>query len=104
MIEKQYEQNFEETAAAWDELPKLKAYLEAVGADPSLDEKEKMVRVQAILFGPRRRKAQGDGNGRPKNGKLTEQCSLMFAYVRLCSLNGEKISRRRPRSPTANPA
>jgi hypothetical protein len=39
--------------AAWDELPKLKAYLEAVGADQSLDEKEKMVRVQAVVFGPR---------------------------------------------------
>jgi len=104
VIEKQYEQNFEETAAAWNELPKLRAYLEAVGADPSPDEKEKMVRVQAVLFGPHRRKTQADGNGPPKNGKLTEQCSLMFAYVRLCSLNWEKISRRRPRGPTANPA
>jgi hypothetical protein len=67
--EKQYEQNFEETPAAWDKLPKLKAYLEAVGADPSLDEKEKMVRVQAVLFGPRRRKTQEDESGPPKNGK-----------------------------------
>ena len=58
MIEKYYEQNFEETAAAWDELPQLKVYLQAVGADPSLDEKEKMVRVRPILFGPRRRKTQ----------------------------------------------
>ena len=86
MIEKQYDHNSEETAAASDELPKLKAYLEAVGTDQSLDEKEKMARVQAVLFGPHRRKTQEDGNGPPKNGKLTEQCSLMFAYVRLCSL------------------
>jgi hypothetical protein len=43
--------------------------LEAVGADQSLDEKEKMVRVQAILFGPRRRKTQADGNEPPKNEK-----------------------------------
>ena len=41
MIEKQYEQNFDETAVGRDELPKLKAYLEAVGADQSLNEKEK---------------------------------------------------------------
>ncbi len=77
--------------AAWDELPKLKAYLEAVGADGSLDEKEKLVRVQAILFGARSRKTQGDGKGPPKDWKGTEQCSLMFAYVRLCSLFWEKI-------------
>jgi hypothetical protein len=69
VIEKQYDQNFELTAAAWDELPKLKAYLEAVGADPSLDETEKKVRVQAVLFGPQRRKNQEDGNGPPKSGK-----------------------------------
>ena len=86
MIEKLHERNVEETAAAWDELPKLKAYLEAVGADPSLDEKAKLERVQAILFGPHRRKTQADGNGPPKSGKRTEKCSLMFAYVRLCSL------------------
>ena len=69
MIEKQYEQNFDETAVGRDELPKLKADLEAVGADQSLDEKEKMVRVQAVLFGPHRRKTQADGNGPPKNRK-----------------------------------
>jgi hypothetical protein len=69
VIEKQYDHNVEETAAAWDELPKLKAYLEAVGADPGLDDKAKLERVQAILFGPRRRKTQADGNGPPKNGK-----------------------------------
>jgi hypothetical protein len=67
--EKEHEQNFEETAAAWDELPNLKAYLESVGADPGLDEKAKLVRVQAALFGPRRRKTQADGNGPPKSGK-----------------------------------
>ena len=67
MIEKQYDHNSEETAAAWDELPKLRAYLEAVGADPSLDDKAKLVRVQAVLFGPHRRKTQADGNGPPKN-------------------------------------
>ena len=69
MIEKKYDRDFEEIAAAWDELPKLRACLEAVGADQSLDEKEKMVRVRAILFGPRRRKTQEDGKGPPKNGK-----------------------------------
>ena len=69
MIEKKYGHDFEETAAGRDELPKLKAYLEAVGADPSLDEKEKLVRAQAVLFGPRRGKNQEDGNGPPKNGK-----------------------------------
>jgi hypothetical protein len=56
-------------AAAWDELPKLKAYLEAVGADQGLDETEKKVRVHAVLFGPHRRKNQEDGNGPPKSGK-----------------------------------
>jgi hypothetical protein len=61
--------HYEETAAAWDELPKLKAYLEAVGADQSLDDKAKLERVQAILFGAHRRKNQADGNGPPKNGK-----------------------------------
>jgi len=69
VIEKKYDHNFEEAAAAWDELLKLKAYLEAVGADQSLDEKEKMVRVQAVLFGPHRRKTQAGGNGPPKNWK-----------------------------------
>ena len=69
MIEKQYDQNFELTAAAWDELPKLEAYLEAVGAAEGLDDKAKLVRVQAVLFGPRRRKTQADGNGPPKNWK-----------------------------------
>jgi len=69
VIEKQYDHNSEETAVAWDELPKLKADLEAVGADQSLDNKAKLVRVQAVLFGPRRRKNQEDGNGPPKNGK-----------------------------------
>jgi hypothetical protein len=69
VIEKQYDQNFELTAAAWDELPKLKAYLEAVGADQGLDDKAKLERVQAVLFGPRRRKNQEDGNGPPKNEK-----------------------------------
>jgi hypothetical protein len=69
VIEKKYDHDFEETAAAWDELPKFKVYLEAVGADPSLDEKEKMVRVQAVLFGPRGRKTQADESGPPKNGK-----------------------------------
>ena len=67
MIEKQYDENFEETAAAWDELPKLKAYLEAVGADQGLDDKAKLERVQVILFGPHGRKTQEDGNGPPKN-------------------------------------
>jgi len=55
--------------AAWDELPKLKADLEAGGADQSLDEKEEMVRVRVVLFDPRRRKTQEDGNGPPKNWK-----------------------------------
>jgi hypothetical protein len=72
VIEKKHDHNFEEAAAAWNELPKLRAYLEAVGADQSLDEKEKMARVQAVLFGSHRRKTQADGNGPPKNGKLTE--------------------------------
>ncbi len=67
MIEKQYEQNFEETAAAWDELPKLRAYLEAVGAGEGLGDKAKLERAQAIRFGPHRRKTQAAGNGPPKN-------------------------------------
>jgi hypothetical protein len=67
--EKQYGQNFELTAAARDESPKLRAYLEAVGADQSRDEKAELERVQAVLFGPRRRKNQEDGNGpHPKTG------------------------------------
>ena len=71
MIEKQYDQNFEETAAAWDELPKLKADLEAVGAGEGLDDKAKLERVQAILFGPHRRKTQEDGNGPTKGWNET---------------------------------
>ena len=43
--------------------------LEAVGADQRLDDKGKLVRVQAILFGPHRRKTQEDGNEPPKSGK-----------------------------------
>ena len=69
MNEKKYDHDFEETAAGRDELPKFRAYLEAVGADQSLDEKEKMARAQAVLFGPRRRKTQADGNGPPNNEK-----------------------------------
>ena len=72
MNEKHYEQNFEETPAAWDELPQLRAYLKAVEKDESLDHDAKIERVEAILFGPHRRKCQEDGNGPPKNGKLTE--------------------------------
>jgi len=69
VIEKQYEQNFEETAAAWDELPKLRAYLEAVGAGEGLGDKAKSERAQAIRFGPHRRKTQAAGNGPLNNEK-----------------------------------
>jgi len=69
VIEKQYDQNFELTAAAWNELPQLKAYLEAVEKDESLNHDAKMERVHAILFGPHRRKFQEDGNGPPKDWK-----------------------------------
>jgi len=62
----------------------------------SLDEKEKMARVQAVLFGPHRRKNQEDGNGPPKTGSEPNNvrlCSPMFAYVRLF---GKKIVEAQP--------
>ncbi len=86
MIEKQYEQNFEETAAAGDELPKLKAYLEAVGADPSLDEKEKWCGCRPFCLVPAGEKPKRMETDHPKTGsepKNVRLCSPMFAYVRL---------------------
>jgi hypothetical protein len=99
VIEKSYDHDFEETAAAWDELPRLRAYPEAVGADQGLDEKAKLVRIQAILFGPHGQKSRRTETDHPKAGsepKNVRLCSLMFAYVRLCSLNGEKIVEAQP--------
>ena len=60
--------------------------LEAVGADQSLDDKAKLVRVRAVLFGPHRRKPKRMETDHPKAGsepKNVRLCSLMFAYVRL---------------------
>ncbi len=78
--------------SAWNRLTaEQREKLESWLFDENLGYAETLARGQAVLFGPRRRKAQEDGNGPPKNGRLTEQCSPMFAYVRLCSLNWEKI-------------
>jgi len=88
--------------SAWNRLTaEQREKLESWLFDENLGYAETLARGQAVLFGPRRRKTQEDGNGPPKNGKLSEQCSLMFAYVRLI---GKKFSRRRPRSPAAEPA
>ena len=55
-----------------------------------------MARVQAVLFGPHRRKTQEDGNGPQKTGSEPNNvrlCSPMFAYVRLF---GKKIVEAQP--------
>ena len=99
MIEKQYGHNFEETAAAWDELPKLKADLEAVGADQSLDEKEKWCGCRPSFLVPTGEKTKRMETDHSKTGhewKNVRLCSPMFAYVRLM---GKKMSKRRPRYP-----
>ncbi len=86
MIEKKYDHNFEETAAAWDELPKLKADLEAVGADQSLDEKEKWCGCRPSFLVPAGEKTKRMETDHLKTGSEPNNvrlCSLMFAYVRL---------------------
>jgi hypothetical protein len=95
VIEKQYDHNSEETAAAWDELPKLRAYLEAVGADPSLDDKAKWCGCRPSCLVPAVEKPKRMATDHPKAGSEPNNvrlCSLMFAYVRLI---GKKLLRAR---------
>jgi len=49
--------HFEATAASLDELPKIRAYLNVIGDDPSLSRDEKIKRVQMIIFGWKQFKA-----------------------------------------------
>jgi len=97
VIEKQYEKTFEETAAGRDELPKFKAYLEAVGADPSLNEKEKWCGCRPFGLVPAGEKPKRMEKDHPKTGSEPNNvrlCSLMFAYVRFF---GKKIVEAPPR-------
>jgi hypothetical protein len=60
--------DYEATAASVKELPHLRAYLEVVGDDASLSHDEKLKRVQAILFGWDRSKADVNGQDKSLNG------------------------------------
>lgn len=61
--------DYEATAAAQKELPRLRAYLEVIGDDTSLSHDEKIQRVSAILFGWRHSAAAGAEPDTAKNGK-----------------------------------
>jgi hypothetical protein len=60
--------HFEATAASLKELPQLRAYLDVVGGDTSLNHEEKIKRVQAILFGWDRSKSDVYGQDKSNNG------------------------------------
>ncbi len=60
--------DYEATAASLEELPRLRAYLEAIGDDASLSHDEKMQRVRAVLFGWNREAAAGDSHGTSRKG------------------------------------
>ena len=60
--------HYEATAAAQKDLPRLKAYLEAIREDASLSHDEKIERVQAILFKWNRPKSDADQPKRAGNG------------------------------------
>jgi hypothetical protein len=60
--------DYEATAASIKELPHLRAYLDVVGNDASLNHDEKIERVKAILFGWDRSKADENGQTKSNNG------------------------------------
>jgi hypothetical protein len=60
--------HFEATAASLDELPKIRAYLDVVGDDASLNHDEKIKRVQMILFGWKKYKSAEAESDKSKNG------------------------------------
>lgn len=60
--------HFEATAASLTELPQLRAYLDVVGDDASLNHDEKIKRVRAILFGWDRSKLDLVEPDKSKNG------------------------------------
>jgi hypothetical protein len=60
--------HFEATAASLKDLPRLRAYLDAVGDDTSLSHDEKIKRVNAILFGWDRSKVDLVEPDKSKNG------------------------------------
>jgi hypothetical protein len=60
--------HFEATAASLDELPKIRAYLDVIGDDPSLSHDEKIKRVQMIMFGWKKYKSDEAKSDESKNG------------------------------------
>ena len=60
--------DFEATAASIKELPHLRAYLDVVGNDASLNHNEKIKRVRDILFGWNRAKSGVNGQDNSTNG------------------------------------
>ncbi len=60
--------DYEATAASIKELPHLRAYLDVIADDASLNHDEKIERVRTILFGWDRSKAGGNGQGKSRNG------------------------------------
>ena len=60
--------HFEATAASIEELPQLRAYLDVVGDDASLNHEEKIKRVHAILFGWKRSKSDTVEPDKSRNG------------------------------------
>ena len=60
--------HFEATAASVDELPKIRAYLDTISTDASLNHDEKIKRVQMILFGWKKYKSAGAESDKFRNG------------------------------------
>jgi hypothetical protein len=60
--------DYEATAASIKELPHLRAYLDVIGDDASLNHDEKIERVKAILFGWDRSKVGVNGQNKSRNG------------------------------------
>jgi len=60
--------HFEATAASIKELPRLRAYLDVVADDTSLNRDEKIERVRAILYGWDRAKSDVNGQDKSNNG------------------------------------
>jgi hypothetical protein len=60
--------DYEATAASTKELPHLRAYLDVIGDDASLNHDEKIKRVRAILFGWDRSKSGVNGQNESRKG------------------------------------
>jgi hypothetical protein len=60
--------HFEGVAAAQNELPQLRAYLDVVADDTSLSYEEKIEKVRAIMFGWDRAKSGVDEPNKSRNG------------------------------------